>query len=149
MRTTLRAVVGWIWLAGPLALLAFHIWYSTQVSFIRLSYYVVVWGSLLALAVCGFWFLIYGPGAKWLLRAAAVAVTLFVALNFLIAWDYGGRQGNHDFLLYSVLAGVVAFCIVSIAVAGMQPNSTPHTDARTSTVTNQSSPAARAGGRGR
>ena len=62
MRAALRTVVGWVWLVGPLALLTFHIWHATQTDFIRLSYYVIVWGSLLALAVCGFWFLISGPG---------------------------------------------------------------------------------------
>jgi hypothetical protein len=148
MRAALRTVVGWVWLAGSLALLTFHIWHATQTDFIRLSYYVIVWGSLNALAVCGFWFLIGGPGSKWLLRAAAIIVTLFIALNFLIAWDYGGRQGNHDFLLYGVLAAVVAFCVLSIAIAGMQPNSTPHTDARANAALDQP-PSARAGERGR
>jgi len=122
VRATTRIVVAWIWMIAPLGLLALHISQSMQTEFIRLSYYVVVWSSLLALAVCGFWFLIAGPGAKWLLRAAALLVALFVAINFLIAWDYGGAQGNHDLGLYSIMCAVVSFCALTAVVAGMQPN---------------------------
>lgn len=96
VRATTRIVVAWIWMIAPLGLLALHISQSMQTEFIRLSYYVVVWSSLLALAVCGFW--------------------------FLIAWDYGGAQGNHDLGLYSIMCAVVSFCALTAVVAGMQPN---------------------------
>jgi hypothetical protein len=108
--------------------LVFHIWQSVHSEFVRFSYYAFVWCSLLALAVCGFWFLIGGPGGKWLLRAAAILVALFVLLNFLLAWGHGGAHGNYDYTLYATLAAIVAFCGVTVVVAGMQPNPTIERD---------------------
>jgi len=91
---------------------------SVHQEFIRLSYYVVVWGFLLTLALCGFWFLVDGPGAKWVLRAAATVVALYVILMFLISSGDAPFYGGHDYSLYAYMAAGVAFCAFTFYVAG-------------------------------
>jgi hypothetical protein len=113
-----RTVAGWIWLVVPLLLLVAHIWMSVRQEFISLSYYAVVWGSLLALSLCGFWFVIDGPGAKWLLRAAATVVALYVILMFLISSGNAPFYGGHNYFLYAYMAAGVAFCVFTFYVAG-------------------------------
>ncbi len=111
-------VFGWVWLVVPLVLLAYAVWSAVHTEFLSFTYYFFVWGGLLALSLCGAWFLIGMPGAKWVLRFAALAVALYVVLNGLIAWGNAPYYGGHDFLLYGYLALVVAFCGASVYVAG-------------------------------
>ena len=113
-----RKLTGWIWLLWPLAFLVAHIWNSVHTDFISLSYYVVSWGSLLALALCGFWYLVNGPGAKWLLRVAAVLVALYVGLMFLISSGNAPFYGGHHYPMYAVMAAAVAFCVLTVFIAG-------------------------------
>lgn len=113
-----RKVTAWIWLVGPVVLLVAHIWNSLQTDFISLGYYAVSWGALLILALCGFWFLVDGPGAKWLLRIAAALVALYVGLMFLISSGNAPFYGGHDYVMYAVMALAVAFCVFTVLVAG-------------------------------
>jgi len=115
---TARKIIGWIWLIGPLLLLVGHIWNSVQTDFVSLSYYAVSWGALLGLALCGFWFLVEGPGARWALGIAAVVVALYVGLMFLITSGNAPFYGGHDYLVYTVMAAGVAFCAFTMFVVG-------------------------------
>ena len=117
MRAVTR-VVGWLWFVVPLALLSYVVWHDVHSEFIRFSYYLVVWGGLLALSGCGGWFLVGMPGAKSVLRVASTAVALYVMLNFLIAWSNAPHYGGHNFFLYSYLWLVIVFCVGSFFVAG-------------------------------
>lgn len=114
----IRTVTGWIWLTVPLLLLVANIWVSVHEDFISLGYYVVVWGSLLLMSMCGFWFIIDGPGAKWALRAASTVVALYVILMFLISSGSAPFYGGHNNLLYAYMLAGVLFCIFSFYVAG-------------------------------
>jgi hypothetical protein len=111
-------IVGWLWLVVPLVLLTYQVWIGVHSEFLGFAYYFVVWGGLLALALCGGWFLIGMPAAKWVLRVAAIAVALFVALNGLIASSNAQFYGGHDFEFYGYIALAVAFCIATYLIAG-------------------------------
>jgi len=112
-----RKLIGWVWLVGPLLVLAVDIWDSTDHEFISLSYYVVVWGVLLAMALAGFWFLIGGLGARWAVIAAAVVSALYTVWLFLIAYGNAPFFGGHDYLMYGLMGAAVLFCISSVALA--------------------------------
>ena len=111
-------IVGWLWLVVPLLLLGYEVWIGVHSEFIGFAYYFVSWGGLLALTLCGAWFLIGMPGAKWVLRVAAIAVALFVGLNGLIAFSNAPFYAGHDFVLYGFLMLAVAFCVASYLIAG-------------------------------
>jgi len=113
-----RRATGWIWLLGPLLLLVWHFWLSIQNEFISVAYYAVAWGSLLVLALCGFWFLIGGPGAKWILRIAAVLVALYVGLLLVITSGNAPFYGGHDYVGYTFMTLGVAFCVFTILISG-------------------------------
>jgi hypothetical protein len=117
MSTTAR-VIGWLWFVVPLALLVYQMWVDVHAEFLRFAYYFVVWGGLFVLALCGAWFLIGMPGAKWVLRTAAIAVALYVTLLGLIASSNAPFYDGHDFVLYACVALVVAFCAATCLVAG-------------------------------
>lgn len=76
------------------------------------GYYLAVWGYLLALALCGAWFLVGMRGAKWVLRAAALTVTLYTVLFGL------HTEGDAPIAVYVSLSAIVLFCMASIALAG-------------------------------
>jgi hypothetical protein len=115
---SVRTLTGFAWALVPLLLLVYFIWSDLQGSFLSLSYYVVLWGSMVVLALSGFWFLIDGPGAKWVLRGAAGVVTLYTVFIFLIASGEAGRAGEHNYLMYSLMVVVVAFCAFTFFIAG-------------------------------
>jgi hypothetical protein len=115
---TVRKVVGSIWLIVPLLFLAWHIWRSTQSDFVSLGYYAISWGSLAALALCGFWYLVAGPGAKWVLRVAGVLLALYLAALLVIAASNAPTYGGHDYLLYAAMSAGLAFCVLTYLVAG-------------------------------
>ena len=113
-----RAITGYVWLIAPLALLVYVLWSDLQRPFVNLSYYVVSWGSLLVLSLCGYWFLAKGPGAKWVLRLAALAVTLYLGLLFLVASSNAPYYGGHEYLAYALYGLIIAFCLFSVFMAG-------------------------------
>src|SRR5262245_42728859 len=115
---TLVRVTGWLWFVIPLVLLAYEIWVGVHTDFISFGFYFAVWGGLLGLSLCGGWFLVGMPGAKWVLRVAVIAVALYVALLFLITSSNAPFYGGHDFLLYVYLGLVIAFCAASCFIAG-------------------------------
>ena len=93
-------------------------------------------------------------------RGAAIATAIFAAAVMVHSIHAPGASG---FLISFIGQFVISFIVVGWAAAAVgaglgmlidkwarqAPNSTPHTDARASSVPTQSSPAARAGGRGR
>ena len=111
-------IVRWLWFVVPLLLVAYLAWNSAHSEFVSFAYYVVAWGGLLAVALCGAWFLVGMPGAKWVLRAAAVVVALLVVLNGLIAWSNAPFYGGHDVVLYNYLVLANVFCAVTYFIAG-------------------------------
>ena len=113
-----RRITGWICLIAPLCLLGFHLWVDLRGAFVSFAYYIVSWGSLLALTLCGFWFVLDGPGAKWMLRVAATVTALYIALMFLITLGHAGHHGSHDYLFYTAMVAGVAFCAFTFFVAG-------------------------------
>jgi hypothetical protein len=129
-----RTIAAWIWIVGPLLVLCASAWDIAQkplgTLFSSFGQYTLVWGMLIALAFSGFWTLLDGPGYKWLLRGASIVVAVYMVLMFLISSDWGFHGGAHDYVTYSVLAAVFLFCVVTFIIAGMQPNTTPHSDAR-------------------
>ena len=115
---SVQTATGFAWLVLPLLLLAYFIWSDLQNDFLTLGYYVVLWGSQVLLALCGFWFLVKGPGAKWILRVAATSVALYALLIFLIAFGEGRHSGGHNYLMYTAVAVVIAFCSFTFLVTG-------------------------------
>jgi hypothetical protein len=64
------ARIGWLWFVVPLTLLGYEMWDAIHTEFLGFGFYFVVWGGLLILTLCGAWFLLGMPGAKWVLRVA-------------------------------------------------------------------------------
>jgi hypothetical protein len=116
--STSERIFGWLWLVIPVALLAHQVWVDVHTDFLSFGYYFAVWGGLLAISLCGAWFLIGMPGAKWVLRTAAVAVALYVALMGLVASSNAPFYSGHDFVFYGYVALVVAFCVATYFIAG-------------------------------
>ena len=126
-----RLVTGWVWIVGPLIVLAWSIWDLAQKPFGPFSAYpqsFLLWAVLLGFMFAGFWGVIEGPGSKWLLRLAAVLVALYVVLMLLITSGHAFHGGEHDYLSYGILAAIFLFCVFTFVVAGMQPNNTIERD---------------------
>lgn len=103
--------IGWVWLLGPLALFVFQLWTDIHAPFLNFEYYIVSWTSLLFLALCSAWFLIGMPGAKWVLRAAAILVALYTVLIALLT------EGGASVAIYASFAAILLFCVATIALA--------------------------------
>jgi hypothetical protein len=103
--------IGWVWLLGPLASITFQLWTDFHMPFLSFEYYIVSWSSLMFLALCGAWFLIGMPGAKWVLRAAAVLVALYTLLIALLT------EGGASVAICASVAAILLFCVATIAIA--------------------------------
>ncbi len=103
--------IGWVWLIGPLALLVVQLWTDFHTPFLNFGYYIVSWTTLFFLALCGAWFLIGMPGAKRVLRAAAILVALYTLLIALLT------EGGASATIYASFAAVLLCCGVTIAIA--------------------------------
>ena len=107
----LTTALGWVWFLGPLFVFAFVAWSDLHAPFLNFGYYFVVWGGLLGLSLCGGWFLVGMPGAKWALRVAALLVTLYAASIVLLS------EGGAAPSFYCLSAAVIGFCAVTFFLA--------------------------------
>jgi hypothetical protein len=105
------AALGWAWFLGPLFVLAVVAWRDLHAPFLNFGYYFAVWGGLLALSLCGGWFLVGIPGAKWMLRVAALLVMSYAGLVVLLS--DGGAVPS----FYWLSAAVIGFCAATFFLA--------------------------------
>ena len=127
-----RVIHAWPWLYAAVAVVGAVVLLAVPTWKVHWTTYLELFWGLLWLSVFGFIAMTGMVAARWLLRISAIAVAAVYLLNLVIVQSNAPYYGGTDWVVVSILLGVVAAAVVSFMAAGVHPNSALVTDASTS-----------------
>lgn len=139
---TRRLVQAWPWLYAALAVIGAAMLGAGSPDLHWTSYLELLWGLVL-LSVCGFIAMTGIAAARWLVRISAVAVAGWYLLMLTIVQSNAPHYGGTDWVVVSILVGVIASAVVSFVVTLVRPNSALVSDTYSSPLRAQNGAAQR------
>lgn len=116
-RSNKGAIFGWSWVLGLIGLMGFDVWSQARAVSVSSNYYLIVWGLILTLVICGTPALIRISDARWMLRVLATSVACYLASSYILSGAKAHPNGANDALRTVLFAVAFLIGVVGVLVA--------------------------------